>query len=286
MSCKWGLLGCANIANKNVRAIQLSENSELVAIASRSIEKAKAFASDNGLKDAKLYSSYEELLSDPNVQCIYMPLPTALHLEWAVKVAKARKHLLIEKPAALNADQLSEIIMACRSNNVLFMDGVMFMHHDRLHLLRNCLQDPFAGEVMRVNSSFSFNGSNNGFIGSNIRTNPAGDPLGALGDLGWYCIRLGLIAFSMGKDEEHIVMPTTCTSRCMAWSEDTVPLECDAVVKFDDMGNTKELRFSASFLLPFQQRFEILSVGKLKGTADRVTLTLTISLTLTLTVTT
>lgn len=174
----WGLMSCANIANKNVRAMQLSKNSKLIAIASRSMLKAKAFADDNGLESVTLYSSYDELLNDPNVHCIYLPLPTTLHLEWAVKVANAKKHLLIEKPAALNSSELLEIIMACRSNNVLFMDGVMFMHHDRLNLLRNCLQDPFAGEVMRVNTSFSFNGSSHGFIGGNIRTSATGDPLG------------------------------------------------------------------------------------------------------------
>jgi predicted dehydrogenase len=217
---KWGLLSCANIANKNVRAIKLSKNSELVAIASRSMEKAKNFADDNGLTNVKLYSSYEELLNDQNVQCIYMPLPTTLHLEWAVKVANAKKHLLIEKPAALNHAELLEITMACRRNNVLFMDGVMFMHHDRLHLLRNCLQDPFAGDIKRVNSSFSFNGSSHGFLGSNIRTSAAGDPLGALGDLGWYCIRLGLIAFSKGNDEELIRMPKSCSATCNNWSEE------------------------------------------------------------------
>ena len=145
----WGLISCASIANKNVRAMELSWNSNLVAVASRSLEKAMHFASDNNLsKSVRLYSSYQDLLDDPNIHAVYLPLPTTLHLEWAIKVANSKKHLLIEKPAAVDAGELTLIIEACRCNNVLFMDGVMFMHHDRTNLLRNCLRDPFAGEVL------------------------------------------------------------------------------------------------------------------------------------------
>ena len=144
----WGLISCANIANKNVHAIELSRNSNLVAIASRSIDKAIAFAAENDLfKTVRLYSSYQDLLDDSNVHAVYLPLPTTLHLEWAIKAANAKKHILIEKPAALDSTELMLIIQACRLNNVIFMDGVMFMHHDRTNLLRRCLRDPFAGEV-------------------------------------------------------------------------------------------------------------------------------------------
>lgn len=148
---KWGLISCANIANKNVRGMELSKNSKLVAVASRNIEKAKSFAADNNLSESvKLYASYQELLDDPNVDAVYLPLPTTMHLEWGVKVAKAGKHLLIEKPAAVDAAELLLIIRACNENKVLYMDGVMFMHHDRTNLLRSCLRDPFAGEVFLI----------------------------------------------------------------------------------------------------------------------------------------
>lgn len=146
---KFGLISTANIARKNVRAMKLSEHVELVAIASRSIEKCEQFANENDLNDGsvKLYASYEELLSDPNIDAVYLPLPTSLHLEWAKKVAQSKKHLLIEKPCALNSDELIQIMTACHENKVYFMDGVMFMHHDRLNVLRKALKDPFAGEV-------------------------------------------------------------------------------------------------------------------------------------------
>jgi predicted dehydrogenase len=144
----WGLISTANIANKNVRAMEISKNSRLVAVASRSIEKANLFAKDNSLSGSvKLYSSYQDLTDDDDVQAIYLPLPTKMHLEWALKVALAGKHLLIEKPAAIDSGELRKIIYEFKRRGLHFMDGVMFMHHDRLSLLRTSLQDPFAGEV-------------------------------------------------------------------------------------------------------------------------------------------
>ena len=113
----WGIISCANIANKNVRAMKLSDNANLVAVASRSIDKAKVFASENNLgEDVKLYSSYQDLLDDPRVQAVYLPLPTRLHLEWGIKVAESKKHLLIEKPAAIDASELFQIMAACQRN--------------------------------------------------------------------------------------------------------------------------------------------------------------------------
>jgi predicted dehydrogenase len=85
---------------------------------------------------------------------------------------------------AVTLATLKAILAACEENNVIFMDGVMFMHHHRMNLLRKILHDPFAGDVKHVNSSFSFNSSSD-FLSSNIRVKAALDPLGALGDLGW-----------------------------------------------------------------------------------------------------
>jgi predicted dehydrogenase len=141
-------MGCAAIAQKQIRAMKLSASAKIVAVASRNIEKVKAYALTNDLAaDVALYASYEELLIDPNVDAIYAPLPTRTHIVWALKIAAAKKHLLIEKPAAINAVELGAIIKACRDNGVLFMDGVMFMHHDRLEVLRSALRDPLVGPV-------------------------------------------------------------------------------------------------------------------------------------------
>lgn len=84
----WGILGCANIARKNCRAIALSKGNVLRAVASRSLATAKTFLHDNNLdaNTVKAYGSYEDLLNDPDIQAVYIPLPTMFHLEWALKV--------------------------------------------------------------------------------------------------------------------------------------------------------------------------------------------------------
>lgn len=89
----------------------------------------------------------------------------------------------MEKPAALNVSDLHRILEGCEAGEVLFMDGVMFAHHDRIKQLQRVLRDPFTGSIHRIHSSFSFYGSK-AFLTNNIRTSPEGDPLGCLGDLG------------------------------------------------------------------------------------------------------
>ena len=270
---RWGIIGTASIARKNARSIQCAENAELVAVASRSLERAQQWAKDNALPShVRLYASYDQLLNDPTVQAVYLPLPTKLHLEWGIKVANAKKHVLIEKPTACNAEELRQIVAACWRNGVIFMDGVMFMHHPRLALLRSSLSDPLAGDVRRVEAAFSFDGRGD-FLQNDIRVKASGDPLGALGDLGWYTIRLGIIAFSKGRDRDSsggggIVVPKRCSARCSQWSDGgVVPLEAEAVCYFED-GST--LHFSNSFLLPFRQRFEIAATSHRSGAGSKV----------------
>lgn len=264
---KWGVLGCADIVIKNLRAVTLSPNCKLVAIASRTKEKVQSFAKENRLSsDIELYDNYEALLADKNVQCVYIPLPTTLHLEWAVKTANAGKHVLLEKPAAVNVSELKIIFEACKKNEVMFMDGVMFMHNDRLQLLRDTLRDPYLGEIRRINSSFSIKASPE-FLQNNIRVKSDGDPLGVLGDLSWYSFRLAMIVFSYGDDlngyntrskSSRVVFPSRISVNCNVWSQDlTVPLDVDGKLYFGESrdyagGMQPVMHFDNSFLLPFR----------------------------------
>lgn len=139
---RFGIVGCADIARKVSRAITLAPNATLYAVGSRSIEKAKKFASENGFPPtAKVYGSYEALLDDPDVDAVYMPLPTSLHVHWAVLAAEKKKHLLLEKPVALNVAEFDQIAEACESNGVQFMDCTMWMHHPRTAKMKEFLCD-------------------------------------------------------------------------------------------------------------------------------------------------
>ena len=114
----------------------------------------------------------------------------------AVKVSEE-----IPKPVARSAEELEVMLAACAEAGVQFMDGVMFMHHARMSKMDTFLRgDPYGdfGEVQRVTSGFSFMGDED-FFKSNIRASSSGDPLGCLGDLGWYCVRFGLFAFGWGN---------------------------------------------------------------------------------------
>ncbi|KAK1410570.1 hypothetical protein QVD17_37107 [Tagetes erecta] len=200
---RFGILGCAEIARKLCRAINLSPNSTLHAISSRSIEKAKQFAIKNTLPESvKVYGSYEDVLDDPFVDAVYVPLPTSLHLKWAMLAAEKKKHVLLEKPTALNVEELDRILDACRSNGVQFMDGSMWYHHPRTEKMKEFVSDTnLFGRVKTIYSSSSYLPPPQ-FFENNIRTKADLDSFGALGDAGWYCI--GAILWAM-----NYKLPTT-----------------------------------------------------------------------------
>lgn len=198
--CRWGILGAAGIARKNWDAIRHAENATLVAVASRGRPKAETYIRecqlDAPFPAAPAACTYEELLARPDIDAVYIPLPTGIRKEWVIRTAQAGKHVLCEKPCAPTVADLEEMLAACRQHKVQFMDGVMFMHGDRLPLMRRALDESGkVGQIKRITSQFSFLAAPE-FMTSNIRASSELEPLGALGDLGWYCIRFSLWALS------------------------------------------------------------------------------------------
>src|SRR5437764_13479016 len=144
--CRWGILGTANIARKNWKAIRNAGNSALVAVASRDRQRAQRFI-DQCQADVLLNpapapcASYQELLDRTDLDAVYSPLPTGFRKEWVVRAAQAGKHVLCEKPCGVSSADVRAMLDACRQHKVQFMDGVMFMHSHRLPLLRQTLDD-------------------------------------------------------------------------------------------------------------------------------------------------
>lgn len=191
--CRFGILSTAGIARKNWRAMRLAGNACVAAVASRKVDAANRFIDECSaevpqLQRPQAFGSYEELLASDSIDAVYIPLPTALRHPWVIKAAEAGKHVIGEKPAALNASQVSEMLDACRQHNVQYMDGVMYMHSQRMPLVRTLVDSGKIGEMRRLASQFSFNGGAD-FERHNIRSNSSLEPHGCLGDLGWYCIR-------------------------------------------------------------------------------------------------
>jgi len=234
---RWGIMGTSNIARKNWKAIGNSKNGHVTAVASRELHRSQLFIDECQAQAPfgtipRALGSYEELLAAPEVDAVYIPLPTAIRGEWVKRAAEAGKHIVCEKPCATRVAELVEILDACRRNHVQFMDGVMFMHSRRLGRIRDVLDDgKTVGSVRRITSAFSFRGEEE-FFASNIRTQSRLEPDGCLGDLGWYCIRFALWAMNWK-------LPLQVTGRVLSEykrqsSKSTVPTEFSGELFFED----------------------------------------------------
>jgi predicted dehydrogenase len=226
--CRWGILGTANIARKNWKAIRNAENSTLTAVASRNAGRARQFIEECQLAEPfrpapSACSSYEELLARSDIDAVYIPLPTGIRKEWVLRAADAGKHILCEKPCGVASVDVRAMLDACRRNRVQFMDGVMFMHSQRLPLLRQILDDQQSiGAIRRIASQFSFLAGDD-FLTQNIRVSNDLEPLGCLGDLGWYNIRFTL--WTMNHQLPDRVTGRILTHHRRADSSQSVPIE-------------------------------------------------------------
>ena len=251
--CRWGILSTAGIARKNWRAIAKTRTGRVAGVASRDVAAAETFirecqASCPQKSTPKAIGSYLAMLEDPEIDAVYIPLPTAIRKEWIIRAAQHGKHVLAEKPSALNADELQEVLDECNRHQVQYMDGVMFMHSARLPKIREVLDNPERiGSIRRIASHFSFCGDQT-FRSANIRSNSLYEPHGCLGDLGWYNIRFILWA-------NQWRMPTKVTATCLSTiqgsgSPKPVPAEFSAELWFD---NGVSANFYCSFITENQQ---------------------------------
>lgn len=126
------------------------------------------------------------MLDDAEIDAVYIPLPSALRTEWVIKSAKAKKHVLAEKPmpGPYTDQELVDMINACKENNVQFLDGTMWLHSDRTKEIKKLLfEDKKIGEILRVNASFCFKAPNEAWLnGGNGRTDKTREPMGCFGD--------------------------------------------------------------------------------------------------------
>ena len=152
---KWGVLGAASIATRKViPGMQKSDLCEIAGIASRDLEKAKAAAA--ALKIGKAYGSYEEMLSDPEIEAVYNPLPNHLHVPWTKKAAEAGKHVLCEKPLALNAAEARTLLSVRDRAGVKIGEAFMVRTHPQWVRSREILRSGRIGELKSVIGAFSY----------------------------------------------------------------------------------------------------------------------------------
>ncbi|WP_319567384.1 Gfo/Idh/MocA family protein [Cohaesibacter marisflavi] len=152
---RWGILGTAKIAREQlVPAIQASRNGTLQAVASRSQASADAFAERFGMPLA--YGSYEDLLSSPEVDAIYIPLPTSQHVEWTKRCLEAGKHVLCEKPISLHAKEIDTLIEARDKSGLVASEAFMVTYHPQWQLVRDLIANGEIGTLRHIQGAFSY----------------------------------------------------------------------------------------------------------------------------------
>jgi predicted dehydrogenase len=186
---RWGILSTANIGvRKVIPAIGKAERCEVVAIASRDGERAARVADELGIPRA--YGSYEALLSDPDVDAVYIPLPNNQHAAWTIAAARAGKHVLCEKPLAMTAAEAQDMVQTCATEGVLLMEAFMYRLHPSWEAVRELVASGRIGRLRAVQSWFSFFNDDP----DDIR-NVAELGGGGLYDIGCYCINLSRMLF-------------------------------------------------------------------------------------------
>ena len=178
---RWGIVGTGGIANSMAGMIKLADGCELAAVSSRRLETAQAFGAKHEVPNT--FDDWKKMIASGSVDAIYVATPTSVREEICLAAAEGSKHVLGEKPFA-SAASVKRITDACKANDVAFMDGTHFVHHPRALDIKGNREDRL-GFVWSVASAFQFNLTDRG----NIRFNPSLEPMGAIGDAGWYNMR-------------------------------------------------------------------------------------------------
>ena len=177
---KWGILGTANVARWGmIPGMKKAANCELYAIAGRSLEKAMSFKEQYGFE--KAYGSYDELLADEAVQAVYIPLPNDIHIKWVKAALRAGKHVLCEKPLAMNADEVKEMYQTAKECGRLLMEAYAYLHSPYVAALCEDIKSGIIGDVNYIDTAFVTQGYKEDF---RLHKELGG---GATYDLGCYC---------------------------------------------------------------------------------------------------
>ncbi len=214
-----GILGCANIARQFSRDVAASPAVRVVAVGSRTVETAAAFAAAQGI--GRHHGSYEALLADADIDAIYLPLPNSLHAEWAIAAAAQGKHVLCEKPLALNEAQARAMFDAARHHGVMLLESYPYYFQPQTGAMVSLLQSGTIGSVRSVQSSFGFMLPS---APGNIRLSPELGG-GALLDAGSYA--LSIIRLAMGIAPQRVRADAT-------WADSGVDISAMATLTYAD----------------------------------------------------
>lgn len=251
---KWGVLGTAGIAKEQtIPGMKEADNCELYAIAGRNIEKAKEFQEMFGFE--KVYGSYEELLQDPEVEAVYIPLPNTLHYEWTVKALEAKKHVLCEKPLAPSEEVARQMIEAAEKNGVLLMEAFAYLHSPFTKAVKAELDAKTIGDVVYMESTFI----TSDYDISNIRMRR--DTLGGcLYDLG--CYNTTQILWMLEEEPERV-------QAISDFSEENIDVNTTAIMNFES-GKRAVMHSGMVLSKEIEEKFDRIDNFRIHGTKGSI----------------
>jgi predicted dehydrogenase len=235
---RWGLLSTARINRSVIPPLRASSRNELAAVASRSRERAEAYAREWHIPQA--FGSYEALLAAPDIHAIYISLPNDQHAAWCIRCAEAGKHVLCEKPLALSVPEVEQIMAAARRHGTHIAEAFMYRHHPQTLKVRGMVAEGAIGAIRSLNGCFSFYLQG----GTNVRWNPEQGG-GSLWDVG--CYPVSYARFVLGQEPVEVFGWQALTERGVDHTfAGALRFPGDVLAAFD-----------SSFQSPYRRRMEI-----------------------------
>jgi predicted dehydrogenase len=234
---RWGLLSTARINRLIIPAVRESARSEVTTVASRSVEKGRAYAAE--WKIPRVHGTYDALLQDPDVDVVYVPLPNSLHVEWTVRALEAGKHVLCEKPIALTVEDVDRVTDAASRTGRVATEGFMYRHQPLTHAVEALVKSGRLGAVRAFKGAFTFPLTRDG----DVRFDPALGG-GSLWDVGCYPV-------------SYSCMLAGTPTEVFGWQQTSaagIDLEFAGMLRFTD-GSVAQ--FDCGFVGPFRADMEI-----------------------------
>jgi predicted dehydrogenase len=244
---RWGLISTANINRRLIPAIRASARGELAAVASRDLEKGRAYAQEWEIPQT--FGSYEAMLESDAVDAVYISLPNHLHAEWSIKALRAGKHVLCEKPLAISVEEVDRMAAASRESGCYLAEAFMYRHYPQMKLVGEWVRSGRLGEIQVVQSAFHFSIRSDG----DVRLVP-GYGGGCMWDVGVY--PMSLSQYVMGQ-------PAAWVSATQRLGDSGVDESFAGVLRYPSGGLAV---ISASFRTPY------CTFAEINGTEGRLSL--------------
>jgi predicted dehydrogenase len=247
---RFGVLGAADIGRKVVPGLAGSALCRVDAVASRDITKAGAYAEE--LSIPRAYGTYEELLGDPDIDAVYIPLPNHLHAEWSIAAVRAGKHVLCEKPLAMNAIEADSIMKAASEADRYVVEAFMYRLHPSWVRVKELVDSGRIGELSHVQSFFSYFNDDPGNIRNQVEVGG-----GALYDIGCYCINLSRFLYGSEPVVESATIQRdetgtdVITSAILSFGSGTATFTCSTRLESDQRVHIYGSKGRISIEIPF-----------------------------------